>query len=64
MRGSAVALRIESAGKILITLAMAASGLEVNLRILAGVGRRAFLAGLLATVALGIASLTMIGLLM
>jgi uncharacterized membrane protein YadS len=51
-------------GKILITLAMAAIGLEVNLRILAGVGRRALLAGLLATAALGIASLTMIGLLM
>ncbi len=51
-------------GKILITLAMAAIGLEVNLRVLAGVGRRAFLAGLLATVALGIASLTMISFLM
>ncbi len=52
------------AGKILITLAMAAIGLEVNLRVLASVGRRAFLAGLLATVALGIASLTMISFMM
>ncbi|MCH8879590.1 MAG: putative sulfate exporter family transporter [Planctomycetes bacterium] len=52
------------AGKILITLAMAAIGLEVNLRVLAGVGRRAFLAGLLTTVVLGVASLTMISFLM
>ncbi len=50
--------------KILITLAMAAIGLEVNLRVLAGVGKRAFLAGLLSTALLALATLVIIKILM
>lgn len=51
-------------GKVLLTLAMAAIGLEVNLRTLAGVGARAIQAGFLATITLGAASLAMIMILM
>ncbi|MGB0715764.1 MAG: YeiH family protein [Phycisphaerae bacterium] len=52
------------AGKLLLTLAMAAIGLEVNLRTLGGVGATAVKAGLLATLSLGAASLLMILVLM
>ena len=55
---------VELPGKILITLAMAAIGLEVNLRVLASVGRRASLVGLLATALLGIATLAIIEILL
>ncbi len=51
-------------GKVLLTVAMAAIGLEVNLRMLAGVGKRALQAGLLSTTALGAASLALISVLM
>lgn len=51
-------------GKILLTVAMAAIGLEVNLRALAGVGGRAVRAGLLSTGLLGAASLVLITLFM
>ncbi len=47
-------------GKALLTLAMAAIGLEVCLRHLVSVGSRTIQAGLLATVALGAASLGLI----
>ena len=47
-------------GKVLLALAMAAIGLEVNLRVLAGVGRRAVGAGLAATLALGGGSLLLV----
>lgn len=51
---------IKTLGKLLLTIAMAAIGLEVNVRQLAGVGGRAILAGFLATVLLGAVSLMMI----
>jgi len=51
-------------GNLLLTLAMAAIGLEVNVRQLAGVGGRAIAAGLVSTAALGAASLLLIGLLL
>ena len=47
-------------GKILLTLAMAAIGLEVNVRQLAGVGARAISAGFISSVILAGASLAMI----
>lgn len=50
-------------GKLLLALAMAAIGLEVNLRMLGRVGQRALLAGLLSTAVLGLASLALITLL-
>lgn len=53
-----------TAGKLVLTLAMAAIGLEVNLRALGGVGRTAVISGLLATVTLGLTSLALIMLLM
>lgn len=53
----------KNAGKMLLTLAMAAIGLEVDVRRLAGVGRRAISTGLLVTIALAGASLTMVTLL-
>ena len=49
---------------LLLTMDMAAIGLEVNLRQLAGVGSRALLAGLLSTALLGLASLSLISLLL
>lgn len=51
------------AGKVLLTLAMAAIGLEVNVRALASVSARAVLAGLLATIGLMVGSLGLIWLL-
>lgn len=48
------------AGKVLLTFAMAAIGLEVNLRQLAGVGGKALLAGLTSTAVLGAGSLLLI----
>jgi len=51
-------------GQILLTFAMAAIGLEVNLRQLAGVGGKAVLAGLVSTAALGAASLLLVHLLL
>ncbi len=50
-------------GKILLTLAMAAIGLEVKVRELAGVGRRAVIAGLASTIVLAAVSLGLIMLL-
>lgn len=47
-------------GSILLTWAMAAIGLEVNLRVLASVSSRALLVGLIASVALAAASLGLI----
>jgi len=47
-------------GELLLTLAMAAIGLDVNIRELAGVGGRAVVAGLASTVLLGAASLILI----
>lgn len=54
----------EWAGKLLLTVAMAAIGLEVSLRQLAGVGTRAITAGMLSTIALAAVSLGLISLLM
>ncbi len=54
---------LTTTGKLLLTLAMAAIGLEVSLRQLAGVGGRAITAGLAATVLLGLISLLLIRLL-
>lgn len=54
----------KNAAKILLTLAMAAVGLEINLRQLASVGGKAILVGGLATVALGGVSVLLITLLM
>ncbi len=51
-------------GKLLLTLAMAAIGLEVNIRQLASVGGKAIAAGLVSTAALGAASLLLISLLL
>ena len=48
------------AGKLLLTLAMAAIGLEVNIRLLVGVSGRAVVTGLLSTLALMAASFWMI----
>ncbi|MFQ5412883.1 MAG: YeiH family protein [Phycisphaerae bacterium] len=61
--GVSVAAMLKSAGKVLLTLALAAIGLEVNIRHLAGVGARAIVAGLSATVALGAVSLGLVMLL-
>ncbi len=62
--GQAPTLRIGSmlttAGELLLTLAMVAIGLDVNIRELSSVGGRAILAGLLSTVVLGAASLASI----
>lgn len=55
-----VAKWMTGAGKICLTLAMAAIGLEVNLRALAGVGGRALRAGLISTALLGALSLILI----
>ena len=66
--GSQVSLSLRTmmtgCGKVLLTLAMAAIGLEVHFRLLAGVGKRAIQAGLLSTVVLGAASLVLIVVLM
>lgn len=51
---------LTGAGKVLLALAMAAIGLEVNLRVLAGVGRRAVSAGIAATLVLGASSLLLV----
>lgn len=51
-------------GKILLTLAMAAIGLDVNVRELVGVGGKAVLAGFLSTAALGAVSLGLIWILL
>ncbi len=48
------------AGKVLLTLAMAAIGLEVNLRVIGRVGVKAFQAGLISTLILGAVSLGLI----
>lgn len=53
-----------SAGHLLLALAMAAIGLEVNIRGLARVSGRAVLTGVLASVVLGLASLGLIQLLL
>jgi uncharacterized integral membrane protein (TIGR00698 family) len=55
---------MSTGAKILLTLAMAAIGLEVNLRTLGGVGVTAVKAGLLSTLTLSIVSLLLIMLLM
>ncbi len=47
-------------GSVLLTLALAAIGLSVNLRALCGVGGRAAIAGLTSTVALAAATLVMV----
>lgn len=52
------------AGKILLTIAMAAIGLEVNIRQIGGVGAKVIIAGVLSTVALGAVSLALIHFLM
>ena len=59
-----LASAMSATGKILLTLAMAAIGLEVNLRTLGGVGANAVKAGMLATLTLGIASMILIFVLM
>jgi uncharacterized integral membrane protein (TIGR00698 family) len=59
-----LAAYITWAGELLLTLAMAASGLDVNLRELVGVGGRAVLAGVVSTIVLAAASLAMIALLL
>jgi len=51
------------AAKLLLTMDMAAIGLEVNVRQLIGVGGRALLAGLLATIAVGATGLILLTLL-
>ena len=51
---------LTSVGKVLLTLAMAAIGLEVNLRHLARVGGRAITAGLITTLAVGAVSLALV----
>ncbi len=51
---------LEQCGKILLTWAMAAIGLEVNLRLLAGVSGKAILNGLVASIAIAGASLALI----
>src|SRR5262249_55256213 len=51
---------LSEAGNILLTLAMAAMGLEVSVRRLAKVGGRALLTGLAAAVILCLASLALI----
>lgn len=55
---------LTGAGKLLLTLAMAAIGLEVNVRLLAGVSTRAVLTGLVASAVLAAASLALIKLLL
>lgn len=51
---------LKKLGKILLTMAMAAIGLEVNVRQLMGVGGRAVSAGFVSTLALGVVSLILI----
>jgi uncharacterized integral membrane protein (TIGR00698 family) len=51
-------------GELLLTLAMAAIGLDVNLRVLSSVGSKALWAGLMSTITLGAASLAMVWLLL
>lgn len=53
-----------TAGKVILTLAMAAIGLEVNVLALMGIGRRAILAGAASTAIVGATSLVLILLLM
>ena len=55
---------LKEAGEILLTLCMAAMGLEVNVRFLARVGGRAMIAGAIACVTLCAASLLLIKLLL
>lgn len=54
---------LSKAGKILLTVAMAAIGLEVNVRQLASVGGKAVTAGFITTIILGAVSLLLIMLL-
>ena len=56
----AVGERLTQAGKVLLTFAMAAIGLEVHIRQLAAVGGRALAAGLAASVVLAAVSLLLI----
>jgi len=58
--GVPLASALNTVGKILLTLAMAAIGLEVNVRQLAGVGIRALSAGFISSAILAAASLTLI----
>jgi len=51
---------LSKAGKILLTLAMAAIGLEVDVRMLAGVGGRALVTGLVVTATVAVSSLVLI----
>lgn len=51
------------AANLLLTMDMAAIGLEVNIRQLAAVGARALLAGLLSTIGLGLAGLLLLAVL-
>lgn len=51
---------LTNVGKVLLTIAMAAIGLEVNLRHLARVGGRAITAGLITTLAVGAVSLALV----
>ena len=55
-----LATALKTLGKILLTLAMAAIGLEVNVRQLASVGARAISAGFISSAILAAASLTLI----
>jgi len=54
---------LSKAGKILLTLAMAAIGLEVDIRMLAAVGGRALVTGLVVTATVAICSLALISVL-
>jgi len=51
---------LKTIGKVLLTLAMAAIGLEVNVRHLVGVGSRAITAGFVSSAVLAVASLGLI----
>jgi len=59
----ALAATLKLIGKILLTIAMAAIGLEINVRQLAGVGARAITAGFITSTILAVASLALIKLL-
>ena len=60
--GGSIALAdvIKFAGKLLLTFAMAAIGLGVNLRLMAGVGGRAVIAGAVSSVLLALAALGLV----
>ncbi len=51
---------LEFAGKVLLTFAMAAIGMGVNLRVLAGVGGRAVVAGALSSIILALTALGLV----